>query len=112
MGVSILLRLFISNDKVFFTVLLLGELNNTKSRIIRGGNGTYSSFTNHKLLHCNMIRDFWISWGDGSLHVGTGLVLGQGEFLTNNDSEHIPINYLAVSTGVGASGLWIFYTCK
>ena len=44
--------------------------------------------------------------------MGSGHNLGQGEFITLIDSVPTSKNYLAVSTGFGAPGYWIFHSGK
>jgi len=57
------------------------------------------------ILNDGEFRGFWIRWSENTITVGR-----EGEvaaFLTYEDSETIPINYVGVCTGWGASGSWI-----
>jgi hypothetical protein len=50
-------------------------------------------------------RGFWIRWSNGQINVGR-----EGEsdaFMSWTDSEYVPINFIGVCTGWGASGSWI-----
>ena len=58
------------------------------------------------------MEKFWLSWANEAVRVGCGHQLGKSEFITLNDSVPTSKNYLAVSTGFGASGYWIFHSGK
>ena len=58
------------------------------------------------------MKEFWLSWANETVRVGSGRQLGQGEFIRLNDSVPTLKNFLAVSTGFGASGYWIFHSGK
>ena len=44
--------------------------------------------------------------------MGSGHQLGKDKIITLNDSVPMLKNYLAVSTGFGATGYWIFHSGK
>ena len=46
------------------------------------------------------------------MRVGRGYQIGHDEFVTLKDTVPTPKNYLAVSTGFGATGYWIFHSGK
>ena len=58
------------------------------------------------------MEEFWLSWDNDTIQIGSGHQLGQDGFITLNDSVPTLKNYLAVSTGFGASGHWIFHSGK
>ena len=58
------------------------------------------------------MEEFWLSWANETVRVGRGHHLGQGEFITLIDSVPTSKNFLAVSTGFGATGYWIFHSGK
>ena len=58
------------------------------------------------------MEEFWLSWSNETVIVGSGRQVGQGEFIKLNDSVPTSKNFLAVSTGFGASGYWIFHSGK
>ena len=58
------------------------------------------------------MEEFWLSWSNDAVQVGSGHQIGRDEFITINDSVPTPKNYLAVSTGFGAPGYWIFHSGK
>ncbi|XP_025829408.1 C3 and PZP-like alpha-2-macroglobulin domain-containing protein 8 [Agrilus planipennis] len=57
------------------------------------------------ILNAGEFRGFWVRWRNGTISVGN-----EGEsqpFLSWTDSENIPISYVGICTGWGASGKWI-----
>jgi len=61
------------------------------------------------ILSESEFRGFWVRWHDGTITVGR-----EGEaapFLSWTDFERIPIEYVGVCTGWGASGNWIIQPC-
>nr|XP_022920670.1 uncharacterized protein LOC111429093 [Onthophagus taurus] len=57
------------------------------------------------ILNGNEFRGFWIRWSNGTITVGQEG--SDAPFLNWSDSEMVPINYVGVCTGWGASGNWI-----
>ena len=58
------------------------------------------------------MEEFWLSWTNDIVQLGSGHQLGQDTIISLNDSVHTSRNYLAVSTGFGATGYWIFHSGK
>ena len=58
------------------------------------------------------MEQFWLSWENETVQVGIGHQIGQDTFITLNDSVPTMKNYLAVSTGFGATGYWIIHNGK
>lgn len=57
------------------------------------------------ILSDGEFRGFWIRWNNGTITVGR-----EGEpapFLSWADVERVPIEYIGVCTGWGASGNWV-----
>ena len=63
----------------------------------------------HQPLNCLTSLPFWVSWFDGSVHVGSGSRVGQTEFMSVGNSNNIQIHFMAISTGFGSVGEWTFY---
>ena len=63
----------------------------------------------HQPLQCDTSLPFWISWFPDSIQVGTGMTIGNAEFMSTVNSQNININYVGISTGWGATGTWYFY---
>ena len=89
-----------------------GVYNNSRTYITRPDNSSFKLYKNHEPLHCANMEEFWLSWSNETLQVGSGRQLGEDTLLTLNDSVPTSKNYLAVSTGFGASGYWIFHSGK
>ena len=87
---------------------IAGGLSNTKSWISESRMGCPVVSTLHTPLHCNFLREFWIRWASDTIEVGTGSVVGSGQFLYYTDATPSNVNYMAVSTGLGATGHWVF----
>lgn len=86
--------------------VFLGGWKNTKSIIRKNRTKPdVAEADTPDLLNDGEFRGFWIRWMDNTITVGR-----EGEvaaFLTFEDSEAIPINYVGVCTGWGACGSWI-----
>ena len=89
-----------------------GVSNNSRTYITRPDNSSFKVYKNHAPLHCANMEEFWLSWSNDKVQLGSGRQLGQDAFITLNDSVPTSKNYLAVSTGLGASGYWIFHSGK
>ena len=89
-----------------------GVLNNSRTHIIRKADSFSEVYRNQEPLNCSNMEQFWLSWENETVQVGRGHQIGQNEFITLNESVPTPKNYLAVSTGFGASGYWIFHSGK
>jgi len=57
-------------------------------------------------LNSDEWRQFWVSWSDGKVEVGTGGDVGENTFLSANKNQKV--NYLAVYTNWGAHGNFAF----
>ena len=97
---------------LYFSVCNSGVSNNNRTHIKRPDNSSFNVYKNHEPLHCTNMEEFWLSWSNGTVQLGRGRQLGEDTFITLNDSVHTSKNYLAVSTGFGASGYWIFHSGK
>ena len=59
-------------------------------------------------------RTFWVAWSGLSVRVGTGPTVGTGQFMAATRTAADPggaafsVTQLSVSTGWGASGVWLF----
>ena len=89
-----------------------GVSNNSRTYITRPDNSSFKVYENHEPLSCANMKEFWLSWINDKVQLGSGRQLGQYAFITLNDSVPTSKNYLAVSTGFGASGYWIFHSGK
>lgn len=118
---TIVFEVLASNDA---HILLMNDETdidtNVYEIVIGAGNNTFSAIRQkrlsdniaskiHKPLDCNTERQFWVSWGQNTIKVGSGKQAGENEFLSYKDSGFKAVNYAAVSTGWGATGEWIFY---
>jgi hypothetical protein len=85
--------------------VFLGGWKNTKSVIRKNRTKPDIEADTPDILNDGEFRGFWIRWMDNTITVGhEGQVAA---FLTFEDSEAIPINYVGVCTGWGACGSWI-----
>ena len=89
-----------------------GVQNNSRTRIYRPDKISSNVNKSHEPLQCTTMDKFWLSWANETVQVGRGHQLGQSEFITLIDSKSTSKNFLAVSTGFGASGYWIFHSGK
>jgi len=86
--------------------VFIGGWANTKSVIRKNRTKPDKSETpTPNILSAGEFRGFWIRWNDGIITVGR-----EGEvaaFLSWDDPQPFPINFVGVSTAWGASGSWI-----
>lgn len=68
------------------------------------------------LLLCLYPKEFWVTWSNGSVRVGRGLIENQNEldsWSLIHPTQHINIKSLAVMTSYGTTGEWMVYReCK
>ena len=64
----------------------------------------------HNIVSCTAFRDFWVSWTDNYIKSGKGREIGRDILVEYDDSESkaYEVNFVGISTGFGASGIWIF----
>lgn len=86
--------------------VFLGGWKNTKSIIRKNRTKPdVAESDTPDILNDGEFRGFWVRWDGNTITVGHE---GQpGAFLTYEDTETIPINYVGVCTGWGACGSWI-----
>ncbi|XP_071086095.1 uncharacterized protein [Haliotis cracherodii] len=89
--------------------VVIGGWGNTQSVIRTGKQYRNRVIARHRPLSATQFRDFWISWANGVISVGSGVEVGVGSFMTWTDPSPHPVNYIAVSTGWGSKGLWEFW---
>lgn len=86
--------------------VFLGGWKNTKSIIRKNRTKPdVAESDTPDILNDGEFRGFWIRWDGNTITVGHE---GQpAAFLTYEDTETVPINYVGVCTGWGACGSWI-----
>ena len=104
----------------FHNVVIGGE-NGAKIFIRHVSDGiVYQSRTNglevSNLSFCLYYQEFWVTWSNGSVKVGKGLIENQNEldsWSLYHPTQHIKIKSLAVMTSYGSSGQWdVYKECK
>ncbi|XP_067668468.1 uncharacterized protein [Haliotis asinina] len=88
--------------------IVIGGWKNTQSVIRKGRHNDQRVTARHRPLSATEFRDFWISWNDGVISVGTGMTVDVGRFMSWRDPSPQSVRYIAVSTGCGSTGLWQF----
>ncbi|XP_048252690.1 uncharacterized protein LOC124136929 [Haliotis rufescens] len=89
----------------FFEVYL-GSRDNSMSMVRFSGKKKKESVRGSP-LDCKDFRTFWFSWEDeGTLHVGSGSVIGVREFLSLEVEDAVEIHYVVVYTAMGNEGEW------
>ena len=89
-----------------------GVSNNNRTHIKRPDYSSFDVYKNHETLHCTNMEEFWLRWTNDIVQLGSGHQLGLDTIISLNDSVHMSKNYLAVTTGFGATGYWIFHSGK
>jgi hypothetical protein len=64
--------------------------------------------TTPDILDCNSFQKFWVTWKDGIIQVGRGLVPERQPIIVWQDPNPYTIRGIAISTGFGTSGSWEF----
>ncbi|KAF5276753.1 hypothetical protein FQR65_LT16203 [Abscondita terminalis] len=57
------------------------------------------------ILHPGEFRSFWVRWDNNT--ISCGCENNSQPFITWTDSEYVPVRYVGVCTGWGATGSWI-----
>ncbi|VDI41586.1 Hypothetical predicted protein [Mytilus galloprovincialis] len=58
---------------------------------------------------CDQFVPFWISWENGNVKIGKGLIINQDVVIDWTDSDPFIIAGIGVRTGYGSSGQWVFH---
>ncbi|CAG2198494.1 unnamed protein product [Mytilus edulis] len=58
---------------------------------------------------CDQFVPFWISWENGNVKIGKGLIINQDVVIDWTDSDPFIIAGIGVRSGYGSSGQWIFH---
>lgn len=86
--------------------IFIGGWGNTKSVIRKNRTKPdVAEVPTPNILNAGEFRGFWVKWNNGTISVGR-----EGEFqpfINWTDSEIVPISYIGVCTGWGATGSWI-----
>ena len=85
-------------------------LNNDMTEVLNTPGGARLAYANTKdILSCNSYRQFWISWEDKLLEIGSGPSPGVSRFLQwDMSSTFYSIRAAAFSTGGTHKGTWEF----
>ena len=67
-----------------------------------------SAVKHHSPLDCAASKAFWISWNEHEVQVGTGTSVTENVFLSVHNLTDLAVNAVAISTGWGSTGKWIF----
>ena len=92
--------------------IFLAGWNNTRCiiRTAKSDKNIVDSHDEKNIVSCTEFRDFWVSWTDNHIKSGKGLVVGQDILVAYDDSNSptYGVNFIGISTGWGASGIWLF----
>eukprot|EP00906_Rhabdomonas_costata_P025061 RCo035913 len=95
-----------------YEIVLGGNSGTTSSiRTTRGGADAVLSST-PGVISSSEYRPFWVSWEGGAVSVGQGTKVNRNMFMFTGTTGSA-VNYVGVTTGLGASGLWVVFpvTC-
>ena len=91
--------------------LCLGCHGNTQSYIREFVNGTMMTRVTAQtvdLLNCDVSVSFWLTWINGTISIGQGVVVGSEQFATWTDPQPKVVGAVSMTTGYGSVGQWIF----
>ena len=93
---------------------MLAGWSNTQSVIRDEQQGPALATTFHQdgPLDCKLMRQFWVSWDQGVIRVGTGLIVDVNEFISYANTSLTQVQHVALATGWGAIGKWMIYDSK
>ena len=57
-------------------------------------------------MDCVNYKEFWVSWKQGVIEVGSGLIVGENRFLHYTHLSPYEVNYIGITTWTGANGYW------
>ena len=98
---------FLGNTDYNTYEIVLGAANNRLSEIRKGKQGKIlAKQPTPGVVSGDQAREFWITWGDSSISVGTGRIVGNHRFMFCKDPKWTPVKYVALSTYVSSSGEW------
>lgn len=85
--------------------LVIGAQDNTETMLYSavGGNLLKSAMT-PQILSCDTVRLFWLSWRNGQISFGKGIVPEVGALFTVNDAQWHAVNSLSFMTPPGVTG--------
>lgn len=86
--------------------IVIGGYSNMKSEI-RINRFSNTLVNTPDILKCDELQQFWVSWLNGRIALGYGEVPGIAEILGVDDPNPKSISYLGLSTGWGATGVWM-----
>jgi hypothetical protein len=66
------------------------------------------AYTSINVPSCTEFNYFWISWANGMIKMGKGLISGEDTFIEYDDPNPYTVRYMGVSTGWCATGEWRF----
>lgn len=91
--------------------IVIGGWNNTRSLIReeRLGPNLATTFHENGPVHCELMRQFWVSWDQGVIRVGRGLKVDVNEFISLANATLTQVQHVALATGWRATGLWMIY---
>ncbi|KAK2164300.1 hypothetical protein LSH36_66g05034 [Paralvinella palmiformis] len=88
--------------------IVIGGWNNEKSVIRKCSQCRPMTSLDGPLLNDSEFKQFWVSWDEAKLRVGEGGAPHLNELMSWLDPDPHLVNYLAVSTGWGSNGTWVF----
>ena len=88
-------------------VVVIGGGYNTRSFIRRYKGGPNEALVDTpRILDCDKLRTFWVSWSDGVIEAGQGPLVGDQKFIGWTDPEPREVKAVNVATGWGAAAEW------
>ena len=71
-----------------------------------GGNAVDA--TTPDVLSCDVMRDFWLSWSESTVAIGSGRVVDENSLVRHTDSNERPVHALTFRTDFEVNGTWEF----
>ena len=88
--------------------IVIGGWNNQKSVIRKCSQCRPMTSLDGAQLNGSEFRQFWVSWAEARLRLGRGSLPYKNELMSWFDPDPHLVNYMAVSTGWGSNGTWVF----
>ncbi|VDI06407.1 Hypothetical predicted protein [Mytilus galloprovincialis] len=67
----------------------------------------YEGFDTVDIQNCTVYIPFWISWADGEIKLGTGVVVGEHVLGNLTNTDQFEVRSIGVFTDGGKTGNWI-----
>ncbi|XP_063416192.1 uncharacterized protein LOC134697835 [Mytilus trossulus] len=70
------------------------------------GSYIFNQSNTYNILNCNVYLPFWISWADGDIKLGTGILVDENVLVSFMNPHHFEVRSIGVFTSHYKLGIW------